>query len=206
MFKFGFELEAWCISDIDEGLGVEPRCVREVPNAIPRDGCGYLVEFRGEPHTKPLFAKYLLDAERHRVGDHLALYHLMYATCDARVKLLPKFKRAMLYKHGKNAGKASCIYGELKEKYNDPYSYAGLHIHISKTGTVNGVECSIPFDHVPIIKHLDKTFSSVIKEAGRQPGLYCIKPYGFEYRSLPCTVSLTAVVRALEELNLNGRI
>ena len=51
-----------------------------------------------------------------------------------------------------------------------------------------------------IVNFLDGAFSGIIKDARRVKGMYELKPWGFEYRSLPAYVSLLVVEQALTAL------
>lgn len=50
-----------------------------------------------------------------------------------------------------------------------------------------------------IIFYLDAEFAREIKEAKRATGLYQMKSYGFEYRSLPATIDILEVADFLEK-------
>ncbi len=64
---------------------------------------------------------------------------------------------------------------------------AGFHIHFGENRCLD-----IP----KILSQLDLQFYSDIAKAMRVPSQYRMKPYGFEYRSLPCDVDLNSVLAA----------
>jgi len=68
---------------------------------------------------------------------------------------------------------------------------AGFHVHFGAYAVI---------DMPLIIKTLDDTFSDEIASTGRKAGQYRMKPYGFEYRSLPSSVSVSKVTKTLWEL------
>lgn len=68
---------------------------------------------------------------------------------------------------------------------------AGFHVHFGSNKHI---------DMPMIINELDLSFEREILSAKRLKSLYRMKPYGFEYRSLPATVSSTAVTNIIERL------
>lgn len=69
---------------------------------------------------------------------------------------------------------------------------AGCHIHFSHTTR----QMDIPL----ILRLMDTKFRTIIEAAGRELSQYRIKPWGFEYRSLPTEISGKAVAAYLEEI------
>lgn len=188
--KFGFEREFFVKKGDTYTLATD----------LPHDDCGYLAEVRGEPHTEPAKA--------------LALYHLeedmLYKKAEKKklelelsdyVALPSKFRNYCLRKFGKNVNEEGSMYGKFS---HHNLSTAGLHVHFSdeKEVVVEGRVKKIPgiLDMPRWIYGLDKFFAQEIKAAKRVPGLYEMKPHGFEYRSLPASVDMGRVVKALEIL------
>ena len=121
---------------------------------------------------------------------------------DATMRVPQRLLWEALREHGKPSypqGRGN-IYGmDYKPSCRD--SRAALHIHFSDTYTdaKGDKHCRI-MDMPKIIQKLDGAFKKEIKEAKRLPGFYEMKPHGFEYRSLPCSVDLDEVVKVLKEL------
>lgn len=195
MLTYGLELE-YFVQDSDSKEFVLAN------RSLPTDACGYLVEARSEPHADPLIARHLLAAatEKLRVdaaeeGQSIVLAN----TAD-----LPKeLRRVALRRFGKNPAKAFFAHGGA---YRSSVPRAGLHIHFgSKTKHHYGdkgqsFEYTVPLNVPRIIWFLDEAFRAEIKAAKRVLGEYELKPYGFEYRSLPATIDLTKVVKVLQTL------
>lgn len=196
MTKVGFEVEAFV-----EKVGPNTEIVLP-PKGVPVDDCGYLVEYRGEAHQNPMRATYNTLAEIKIVEDMLSKNGLV-SRFSPWEKLSEGFKREALIGRAKRLVRESNLYG-LKQK-NPGLARAGLHVHFSRE--VNTVcrcgQVSIVYgmlDMPAIIKALDQAFKEGIKDAKRVPGMYRLKPYGFEYRSLPNNIGLVLVARTLMEL------
>lgn len=183
--KFGFELEAFCTDANGE--------VCLVPPGIPKDGCGWLVEYRSYPFTSAHQAVGSLLGEQMRWATFLANKHP-----EVGVQLIPRMrvpravKLAARRAYAKGPIRHKNIYG-LSPITGDT---AGLHVSVTSPRTVrveDGGEVVVNalFDFVQFFKHLDSIFKDDIKKAGRKPGEYEIKPdLRIEYRSLPNTVDL----------------
>lgn len=155
---------------------------------LPFDGCGYLAEARGQEHTDPVKAAYLLLAEQHRIEKML--------TDGARLetpgrKLDRSFKHACSRKFGKRPQSDFSMSG----KWNSPtLDHAGLHVHFGRVLTYtdkDGRERTVGAGliNIPAIVHsLNTRFKTEIKDAKRALGLYKLNSHGFEYRSLPATL------------------
>jgi len=190
--KFGLEREYFITRDGQFCLS---------PTTVPHDECGYLAEARGEPHTDPTAAIFSLLADEHRVriaakkcGCELVL--------EATAKLPTTLIRDALRSYGKPPATATSLYGRT---YRDLTPRAGVHIHFSNEINVthdgkliNTVAALL--DIPKIIMSLDQAFADVIREARRLPGMYGMKPWGFEYRSLPTTVDLLRVAAFLDSV------
>lgn len=193
---FGYELELFCINKRKEIV------VPWKPDFHSyRDGDGILLEARGEPLNHPKLAEVSLK---------LAIEKLSKIARTAKRGLLLAAEgdvdpRSLHYAraHKKFYGQAvQATFERYRNpvvlKHNDPGHYkAGLHIHFSQPDPVTAGKY-IPFDILYPIRLLDQEFADVIAAAGRHPGAYRMKvPYGFEYRSLPATVSLKQVTKVL---------
>lgn len=170
-----------------------------VTSEIACDECHWLAEARGEPHAYPLHAKHLLNAATELLHAS-ASKHGMVLVDKA---LAPDFPKELLRlahrKYGKNASHSYFAHGGC---YKHSIPRAGLHVHFGNARDImhDGQKVATVEDtvNVPrIIWMLDNAFRSEIKEAKRVPGEYEFKRWGFEYRSLPSTVSLDKLVDVL---------
>lgn len=186
--QYGFEREYFVLKDGKPTL---------VPRSLAHDECGFLAEARGEPHRDPLKAAYLLLAEEDRLKAEAARLGLELRTVDTWT-LNPKLVRDAIRQFGKGIypTERGNIYG-LDYKVNDARPRAGLHVHFSNP-TIVGKQTVYGSLNIPaIVQKLDKAFGPVIKKAHRIPGLYEMKTWGFEYRSLPTSVNPVAVAKFL---------
>ncbi len=218
MERYGFECEYWVIP---EGGG-EPILV---PRSLPSDDCGFLVEARGEPHTSARVAAFLMLAEEERLKDAalaFAVGKCILTTSEPTRVLTPEFRREAIRVRGKGAypSERGNIYGR-DYKPTDKFARAGLHVHFSNStevrwssstpscsacGKITTTEFSreVPQqqDLAKIVRVLDEAFKEEILAARRLPGFYELKSYGFEYRSLPASVSPVAVAKVIEREGL----
>jgi hypothetical protein len=74
---------------------------------------------------------------------------------------------------------------------------AGLHIHVSRKD-VYGNKIDLPIEE--IVFALDDAFYEDIEREERIRGEYELKPYGFEYRSLPMNVNPSFIVNYMFNL------
>lgn len=207
-FNFGLEQEFF-VSNVDKQFVLPPQ-------EAPRDNAGYLVEARGKPYTDITDAAYSLEASVHRINKILSKDSL-YIVGVAREKLSERLKLEAYRKYGlplKDKLIANLYDNSLTDEQLE-WQYAGIHVNISKVIVIfgnNGMQYmkTEAFDHVPIIKWLDKCFEQEIIESQRLKGSYAIKEleggFGLEYRSLPTTVNritlMSSLLRMKEELKL----
>jgi hypothetical protein len=198
MIKYGFEGEFF-VASLADGV------LQPISADIPHDSCGYLAEARGVPDSDPLVASYLYKAAVAKLEAVVAKKNLKLIQ-EAIAPVPADTLRAARRLFGKGPTKYNNIYG-LDYKPSDRTRRAGLHIHISDE-TVFRYEKNKEFkytnqlDFPPIIQAFDKAFKEEIKSTKRLPGFYEMKPYGFEYRSLPATASLEKIVEVLSKLGL----
>lgn len=204
--KFGFEREFF----VQNGNGEYV-----LANALPHDDCGYLAEIRGEPDSDPIRALGLYKIEEYKVRKQAEKLGLNLIVQDF-AKLPKAFVTQALRRFGKNPATedGGSMYGKF---WQEGYQRAGLHVHFSNQ-IVHTWEERVPagdntfrlvqrtttypgfIDMPRFIFGLDKIFAEEIKQAKRVPGLYEIKPHGFEYRSLPTSVDMEKVARAVATL------
>lgn len=197
--RFGFEREYFVRNSVGDFV--------LVPLGVPMDDCGYLAEARGEAHSNPLSAAFLLLAEEASVKAKLPK-GVKLAFIDT-TEVSDATLRAALRRNGKSAypHERGNLYGYDYDA-GDRLCRAGLHVHFSNirdVETKSGYVESIPqiMDMPKIIQLLDKAFKSEIDAAKRIVGCYEMKPHGFEYRSLPASVDPRKVAEVLANSNLN---
>jgi hypothetical protein len=173
---------------------------------LPMDECGYLAEVRGDCHSDPSKAVALFRADDAKLKAKAAALGLTLS--DEPVgKIPPKLARTAARRFGKGTypvGRGN-MYGK-DFSLTDRVQRAGMHVHFSDQQEVKDKEgrniTTIPriLDMPRIIYKLDQAFAAEIKAAKRIPGMYEMKPHGFEYRSLPANVDLDRLTRVLETL------
>jgi len=189
--EIGLEQEVWLLDK--NGKIVEPAIF-----SFPHDDFGFLTELRTRPHTKP--EPVLEDLQK---------------LWDGFTALAQQFGLSLVRQDSMSIDKPLINY--LRIKYNyfnlrdttenvEPGTYkthatgisddaekltAGSHVHFSRK--LDGKRVQLPI--YQIVRCMDAVFDKEIQSAGRIPGEYEIKPYGFEYRSLPATVDPEKVVK-----------
>lgn len=205
----GFELEAFVV----ELRGREKHPIL-VPNGLPKDECGYLVEFRGKPGNTALEAAGLLEAEIERVSGLRVPSMVIDLVFAPYLDLPKKLRTEAIRSHGKPP--VPHERGSLYNKqYHDSRARAGLHIHFTtQERHVTCPKCSHEFktghecmtNMVQVIQRLDQLFAKEIKDAKRLPGLFETGKFhgGFEYRSLPSGIDYWRVAKLIDEHRLWG--
>lgn len=192
MRTYGLELEYFV-----KIAGVFAVC----PLIVPHDDCGYLAEARGEPHRDARSAVHLLRVAEEKLrkqATHYGCTLVLANEADIGKELLRKCRREF----GKGPSKSFFMYGKV---YHNDRPRAGLHIHfgdsVTETGK-DGITTTRPMpQNIPaIVRYLDLAFAKEIRDAKRVAGEYEMKPYGFEYRSLPATTDLNRLITVLEGL------
>lgn len=172
------------------------------PKTVSMDACGYLAEARGEPHSDPLTARHMLAAAVERLVSQARSSAVVLV--DSHAEDVPKdLIRQAIRAHGK--GRASSFFAHGGVGYRNTKPRAGLHIHFGTRQEgrhSDGTSYSYTsITNMPrIIYLMDSAFSAEIKAAKRVAGEYEMKPWGFEYRSLPSTVDLDKVVAVLSSI------
>jgi len=195
MIEFGFEKEYFIKSK-------GQYCI--VPdNAMGHDDCGYLAEARGTHHENPITASFLFDAAEYELETQAAIKKVKLIE-EPFITLPKDLERQALRQFGKStiSYDRGNIYGLDYDVNEEPVARAGLHVHFSNKKSFVGKDSNLTLYgilNIPkLIQLLDKAFEKEIKEARRLPGFYEMKSYGFEYRSLPNTVSTLDVAEILK--------
>lgn len=208
MMKFGFELEAFCLSVIDD----KPQLV---PDGLPFDECGWLAEIRSQPDTCITKAIFLLKAEQ-EIVEKLAFKKGIWLLYEPLKEIPRDLKVKAARRHGKGLLTYQNVYGH--ETHKNPTKLATASLHVSVTNekeyhhkkpfaaaSLLLVEEKFTYpgfiDHARLIIGLDRAFAAEIKAAKRNPGFYEVKPDGrIEYRSLPNNVDLDKLSAVLRDI------
>lgn len=211
--KFGFENEYF----IQNLSGEFVLC----PKELPHDECGWLAEARGTPSFDAFEAAGSLIAKTQKLWLDLRKLNLNFASeitnnDSERITSSHKFDTDFVRLARRSFGKRAYPTGRNNiyskdYKSTDKLARAGMHVHFSNNQTSYGARCTTcqyaketPYfgmlDIYKIVRQLDLRFAKEIKSNLRLPGEYEIKPYGFEYRSLPNNVNVWDVAQTLSEL------
>lgn len=187
--EIGVEIEYFLCNE--KGRIVEPAIY-----GFPFDEFGFLVEIRTSPHIHPkLLMRELVklikahEAQAESLGLELRLVH--------RMRLSPAFVAYLRKKYAYDRLKdlTANIYNGIQKTHatglDGKWGTAGTHVHFSRK-TKDGCRVQLPIKE--IVLAYDARYNHEIAKAERVFGEYEIKPYGFEYRSLPATVSIYSVV------------
>lgn len=194
---------------------------------FPFDEFGFLVEIRTLPYTKtkPLIEE-LLDlisaheAQAEKLGLRLHSTHRL--SMDSKFVEYLKKKYAWDYLKNTTANihagvEVSHATGIDRWTNKIIWGTAGLHVHFSRKRILSHAQRVLQY---PIIKRvqlpidkivlaMDSKFKGEIFKTCRIQGEYEIKPYGFEYRSLPANINILPVVNfafSLLERDKEGKL
>jgi len=188
--EVGLELEVWLL---DNGKIIEPAIY-----SFPHDDFGFLVELRTRPHTTPFIILDDLDklwrgfeGLAHQFGFQLFIINSIPIDKQLIDYLRIKYNYANLKDLTENLETGTFKTHATGISDDAKVLTAGLHVHFSRKDEL-GRRVQLPIQ--TIVRCMDTAFANEISEAGRIPGEYEIKPYGFEYRSLPATVDTKKVV------------
>ena len=191
MIEFGFEQEFFVIAN-------NGTLIVAADAGLPHDGCGYLAESRGEHHSDPIMAAYLLRAETHKLVNKIPQGSSLSMEST---KIDKSIEHDCLRRFGKSVQSDFSLSGKWCKKN---VKHAGLHVHFSNNETIETKEgqrrkIAKFFNATRIIHLLDQMFAPEIKASGRATGLYKMKDYGFEYRSLPSSLDAIVVAEFMTE-------
>ena len=187
--RIGYEVEFWL-------LDKKAQIVMPNDYGFPIDEFGFLVEIRTHAHRN---CESLLD-ELNR----LTLAHKAQAkSLGLRLVLQPRrfMGKSLInclsikYHWDTLPDLTANIYSTVSRSHatgiDSEYGTAGVHIHFSRHNR-KGHRVQLPLKR--IVMGMDARFNEKIAYSGRVHGEYEIKPYGFEYRSLPSTVNPKVIV------------
>lgn len=185
--KIGVEKEFWLLNE--NGNLVEPKSFD-----LPYDEFGFLVELRTQPHRylRSLDIEYniLLHHLRKQIPENYSLSDVPRMCLQRDV--LTTYRESYHWEILKDTT-ANIRAGTIKSHatgIDGNYGTAGLHIHFSRYWGEERFQLPI----TEIVSKMDDKFEKYINKANRITGEYEIKPYGFEYRSLPANAPLEEVV------------
>lgn len=170
---------------------------------FPADEMGFLVELRSLPSDRAypvittLFQEelqYQLRANKFNMALHAKPF--MYANKAFVNHIQDTYKILDFPDYTQNiyGHKSSHHLGIFPEGHNNYKLTAGVHIHFSSRDASNGRIIELPIEK--IVKEMDATFAADIERSGRIPGEWEPKKHGgFEYRSLPCDMDITIIIK-----------
>jgi hypothetical protein len=188
--KIGIERE-YFLRDKVTGRFVEPMLY-----GFPYDEFGFLVELRTTPQTT--LESLMQDlAELYRINQAKADEYKLELECLHRAKLDQEWVEYLRqkYQYSNLPDLTANIYAGVAKSHatglDGDYGTAGLHVHFSRH-TIDGLRVQLPL--IKIIMAMDAKFNRIIVLAKRIVGEYEIKPWGWEYRSLPTDINVYSVV------------
>ncbi len=194
VYKIGLEKEAFLLKDGQPQI---------IPNGMPKDGCGLLVEARSEAFFDPTQAVFSLMASYHDI--EVMAKEKGMTLDESPIKVIPRdLTREAARTNAKGLIEFQNLYGFKDHKHARNEYTAGIHISFTNPGSYTDREnrtitMNKIFDFVQLFKKIDKAFDKEIKDAKRNPGFYELKRDGrIEYRSLPANVDLKKVIEVLK--------
>ena len=185
----GIEKEFWLLGNND--VIQEPAIFN-----FPYDEYGFLVELRTRACTNP--KALLIDFNKRLRLLEVKAKMLAFRLSDVAQMSVPKFFIEYLspkYRYGSLLDLTANIHAGVKCSHATGifpgYLTAGIHIHFSRYDNF-GNRIQLPI--YEIVRKMDWNFRSIIKKSNRIMGEYELKPYGFEFRSLPANAPLEKVV------------
>lgn len=186
----GIEREYFLV-DMDNNI-IEPDMY-----GFPIDEFGFLIEIRTQPHDNPddLINEFVKLYESYEA--HAQLVDLKLS-CSPRLLMPRELKKYLSKKyHWESLPDLTAnIYSGTNDSHatgiRNGWATAGTHVHFSKYND-GGFRVQLPIRDM--VSKLDSEFIYNIQRAHRIPGEFEIKPWGFEYRSLPNNVGLEKIIR-----------
>ena len=129
MLKIGFELELFCRTFEEDGGGGE-YCL--VPDGLPYDECGWLVEVRSEPHHDLDKAIALLEAELLIVA-RAAWKAGVVLVREPLIEIPRELRVAAARIHDKGRISYQNIYGHQTHRCSPRFATAALHISLTNS-------------------------------------------------------------------------
>lgn len=203
-----------------------------VPDSLPMDSCGWLVEIRGEPGNSIEEAVDNLIKEERSVRRKVSALNCTLLE-NPFLKLPKEILREALKKHRKEAPSYENYLGYENHNLEKGEQSAGIHLSIMDwevikipewdyklylVGSRDKSEVVVEkinqkttekkvcksFDFMKYFTALDYSFAKEIDETKRVPGMYEMKPDGrVEYRSLPNIIDFEKLIDVIKRVNEN---
>lgn len=188
--RIGIEKEFWLLNE--KGEIMEPAIY-----GFPFDEYGFLVELRTYPWKNIAGLIENFNVELEDLSTKCLTFGFVLSdkpTIPRPVGLIeylaPKYKHDSLQDLTANIN--SGVISSHATGIFEGFLTAGIHMHFSRHDQF-GRRVQLPIE--TIVRKMDWNFRSIIMKGGRILGEYELKPYGFEYRSLPANAPLGEVVR-----------
>lgn len=163
-----------------------------VPQFIPHDECGWLVEARSRPFDSLVEAVYSLQASVHDIKQQLSCTAVL--SPEPVMKVSKEVRVEASRKYSKGLTRYQNLYGHIRHRFAGNEAGAGIHITFANILSYmdnkhHQHKAGINFDWPRLFRLLDVEFAQEIKDTKRRPGFYELKHDGkVEYRSLPSNV------------------
>lgn len=204
--KIGLEKEVFLLDE--KGI---PQIV---PSEIPMDESGILAEARGNPFFDGVEAVYSLMASIHGLEQAIAVYNKrtgrnLHISDTPLMKISRKTRIELSRLYTKPRSEYQNLYGFDSHRNTQSEQTAGIHISFTYPTTINtrnNTQTTVNqlFDFPQLIRKLDNTFKTEIREAKRRQGFYEIKSDGrIEYRSLPSNTPLEKIMAFFEKESMS---
>ena len=186
-------------------MNKEGRILEPSLYGFPSDEMGFLIEVRSE-HTDNVedivasvkLQKSINIMKARKLGYHIENVHELEVTKEFKDHIYTKYRLSELPDFTRN------VYEWVDMSHHTGFignfATAGLHVHFSKR-EITGMKCkliSLPINE--IVWNMDDQFREIILNSNRLLGEYEMKPWGFEYRSLPNTAPIITVTKYALEL------
>lgn len=190
MKSYGIELEYFVAKGEELQVLTEDAFVQAIGKHLSTDDFPLLGELRSQSHPRFFLAASDILWQEKETANFLSSKGFALWPIPAVKLPLKTYRKLQRVDIRKGAAKEENLYNLMRPRKANIVQ-AGLHIHFSKShkaGEKNDITVYEQLDIPKIVRQFDTYWDAQIKEAGRQKGWYELKPWGFEYRSLPNSV------------------
>jgi hypothetical protein len=209
MLNFGFEKEFFLADEQNEPV--------LIPEVLPMDSCGWLVEARSQAFPDPVDAMFSLRADIHRIQTQLNKINERHEAIplhldDSPVKQINEDVRIEAKrKYFKGLISHQNFHGFNRHRTKPNEATAGFHVSFSNVLTRMVKDDRVTsygnFDWMQMFLGLEKAFEGDIRGTKRNLGFYELKSTGrIEYRSLPANIDMDRLMGVLLEISQNVMI
>lgn len=197
----GIEKEFWLL-DL-QGQLREPKTY-----GFPFDEFGFLVELRTKPHITEQLLIEDFNNQLEKLQSKALLLDCVLSDEPRRLidKLFIK-DLSVRYQYSKLKDLTANVYAGTKKSHatgiDGDYGTAGVHVHFSRHIKTRNDYVRIQLPIFEIVTQMDIAFAEIIQKAERNFGEFEIKPYGFEYRSLPANAPIEEIIKKTFEILQN---